>query len=137
MSETGRQPWEVVPSFSGKDEEEVGLNRYEALFIVDTDLGEAGVEQVLERAQREIAEAGGAVGSIDRLGRRTLARSIRKHSHGYYAFVEFEGPGEAVDALMTRYRLTEGLLRAHIVRARGGAPREERRSEGGGDGVPE
>ena len=137
MIEAKRHESDAALSCNGKDGEEVGLNRYEALFIVDTDLGEAGVERVLERAQREIADAGGTVGNVDRLGRRTLAHSIRKHSHGYYAFVEFEGPGEAVDALMTRYRLTEGLLRAHIVKARSGVAQRERRREGGDNGVPE
>lgn len=112
------------------------MNRYEALFIVDNDLGETGVEQVLERAQREIVDAGGTVGNVDRLGKRTLTHTIRKRSHGYYAFVEFEGPGASVDTLMTRYRLTEGLLRAHIVKARSSAPRAER-GRGEDDGIPE
>jgi small subunit ribosomal protein S6 len=117
-------------------EEEVSLNRYEALFIVDNDLGESGVEQVLDLAQKEISDAGGTIEGIDRLGKRTLTHAIRKRTHGYYAFVEFEGPGEAVDKLMSRYRLTEGLLRAHIVRARG--PGQQPKPETGeDDGVPE
>ena len=111
------------------------MNRYEALCIVDNDLGDTGVEQVLQRAHREITDAGGPLGGVDRLGKRTLTHPIQARSHGFYAVVDFESPGEAIEGLMARYRLTEGLLRAHIVRARPEKARPE--GEDKDDGVAE
>ncbi len=115
------------------------------MFIVDNDLGEAGVEKVLEQVQQEIRDAGCEIASVDLMGKRTLTHPIRKRAHGYYAVVEFEGDGSVVDPLLARYRLTEGLLRAHIVRARPAepsTPAEEpaaatEAEEAGDDGVAE
>lgn len=92
-----------------------GTKRYEAVYIVNASLDDPQIENVINRTSEYITKQGGAVGTIDRWGRKRLAFSIEKKNNGFYVLCEFEGPGDLVARLGRYFALEEHIIRHLIV----------------------
>ena len=65
------------------------MNKYEAMIIFPESMKEEDLETALEKIGTEIEKLGGTVGNKTRLGRRTFARPMQKHTAGQYSVVGF------------------------------------------------
>ena len=64
------------------------MREYELIFIVHPDLDEAAFEDVVQKVQGWITDAGGEVTKVDLWGTRKLAYPIRKQNEGQYVLME-------------------------------------------------
>lgn len=90
------------------------MNRYEAMFIFPEALKEDELEASVARVREDMEKAGGAVDSTTRMGKRNFARPIRKQTAGQYVVIGFRIAGDKIVDLLTRYRLSEDIVRVQI-----------------------
>lgn len=88
---------------------------YETLFIVDSDLGEEATRALIEKFTSLIA-ANGEIEKIDEWGKRRLAYPINDKMEGYYVLVTFKAEGEFPAELERIYGITDGLMRAIVIK---------------------
>ena len=73
------------------------MNRtYELMFIVRPDMTEEDLDKLIATLQSVVPTSGGSVKSVDKMGKRRLAYTVRKFHDGIYVLMVVEGGG-AVD----------------------------------------
>jgi len=92
-------------------------NLYEGLFIFAGDLDGEKLDEMIERLRKEVADQGGQVRNVTRLGKRTFARPLKKLREGYYYVVVFDMEGSRVQVLRDRLKMLEGFFRVNIVKS--------------------
>lgn len=125
------------------------MRTYEVPFILTPNVTDEEVDRVVGQLEQVVADKGGKVVKIDRMGRRRLAYPIRKFREGNYVLLLVEGSGREIAELERRLRVSsdivlryitiridEDLKRAEKIRARRQARslKRPRKSEGGGRG---
>jgi small subunit ribosomal protein S6 len=73
------------------------------------------VSGALDRITRALAEGGGAVGNVDRWGRRRLAFEVDRQNEGYYVVVEFTAEPPVIAGLERALHLADEVLRFKVV----------------------
>jgi len=97
-------------------DEEVSMNKYEAMIIFPDSLKEESLDEALEKVAAEIEKSGGTVNAKTRIGRRSFARPMDKQTGGQYMVLTFQLEGEKIAALQARFKLNEDIFRAQVVR---------------------
>lgn len=91
------------------------MRDYELICIVHPDLDESAFNEIVERIQGWITEAGGEIAKVDLWGKRRLAYPIRKQTEGQYVFLETRiDPSENAE-LERNLGLLEPVLRYLIA----------------------
>jgi small subunit ribosomal protein S6 len=85
------------------------------MLILPAEADESVVSAALERITRIVSEAGGAVGNVDRWGRRRLAFEIDRQNEGYYVVAEFTAEPEVIVGLERTLHLADEILRFKVV----------------------
>ncbi|MFH1904046.1 MAG: 30S ribosomal protein S6 [bacterium] len=91
-------------------------NKYEGLFIINSDLAEDDRDKVIEEIEKCIASAKGKVINVDRIGKKKFAYKIKKRSEGVYVNINFEAPSEGIAVLNKKLKLKEDIFRVFILR---------------------
>jgi small subunit ribosomal protein S6 len=108
--------------------------RYEVLFIVRPDVGEAGMKEQAARAQQVLEQQGATEITVHDWGTRDLAYHIEGHTRGAYVLIEYESMPPAVRELERTLKLSDQVLRFMSVRqAEGMAVQVGDAPETGGD----
>ncbi|HXE91859.1 MAG TPA: 30S ribosomal protein S6 [Terriglobales bacterium] len=89
---------------------------YEVMFIVRPDVADEEVEKLIQGLESNVSAAGGTIKSIERLGRRRLAYTVRGTREGNYVLFTVGGSGETIHELERRLRVTEQVLKFLTVR---------------------
>lgn len=92
------------------------MNNYETVFIVTPVLSDQETKEVCDKFQGIITENGGQILNKEEWGLKKLAYPIQKKTTGFYFLIEYEGPGELVDILETRFRRDEKVIRFLTVK---------------------
>lgn len=92
------------------------MRHYETTFILRPGLGEAGFTEIIDRTTGIVADFGGATVALERIGLRKLAYTIKKEAQGYYVYLNFAAPGEAVAELERIFRIDDRVLRYLTVK---------------------
>jgi small subunit ribosomal protein S6 len=87
------------------------LRRYETVFILRPDLGEAQVKEIIKRFEGIVAADGGELIDTDEWGFRELAYRIRGERRGYYVRLDYAGPGTALTEIERNLKLADNVLR--------------------------
>lgn len=85
------------------------------MLILPAEADEAVVSAALERITRAVSAVGGAVGNVDRWGRRRLAFEIDRNAEGYYVVAEFTSEPEVIVGLERTLHLADEVLRFKVV----------------------
>ena len=85
------------------------------MLILPAEADEAVVSGALDRITRIVSEAGGAVGKIDRWGRRRLAFEIDRQTEGYYVVTEFTAESAAITELDRTLHLADEVIRFKVL----------------------
>jgi len=93
------------------------LKKYEAMFIVATDLSEQRIEEIMKELSQPIVQDGGRVEAPKFFGKRKLAYRIKKKDEGLYYILEFESEPTTASKLDNIYRLKDFLIR-YLITAR-------------------
>ncbi|HEX3926362.1 MAG TPA: 30S ribosomal protein S6 [Gemmatimonadales bacterium] len=88
--------------------------QYEAVYIFDSALEEAAVNEKLERFHALLPQAEGTAIAVDVWGKRTLAYPVSGRETGYYVLTKFAASPEMLPEFERALKLDEGLLR-HLV----------------------
>jgi small subunit ribosomal protein S6 len=94
------------------------MRHYEAMYIVDPDTPDEGVDAVIEKYKKVIADAGGEISDASRWekGRRPLAYEIKHKREGVYILMQFVSDTEAPKELDRIFRISDDVIRHLIVR---------------------
>lgn len=89
---------------------------YETVLVVNGTLDDTTIEAEINKAESFIKSRGEIKGA-DRWGKRRLAYSIRKKTHGYYTLFTYTGDGALVRDMERDFRMNENVLRYLTVKA--------------------
>lgn len=93
------------------------MNRiYELMFIVRPDMTDEDLDKLISTLQSVVPASGGTVKSVDKMGKRRLAYSVRRFHDGIYVLMVVEGGGPAIHELERRLRVTEPVIKFITVR---------------------
>ena len=90
------------------------FSSYEALFVIDLDIGDESVKAIIEKFKGMIEQSGKIV-RIDDWGKRRLAYPINDLPEGYYVLMNCECKPELPAELDRVFKITDGILRSIIV----------------------
>ncbi len=90
--------------------------KYEVMFIVRPDIEEEEIEKLISGFEATVTTGGGEVKSIERMGRRRLAYTVRKFNDGVYVLMHLAANGPVVAELERRLRVSEPVIKFITVR---------------------
>jgi small subunit ribosomal protein S6 len=89
---------------------------YEVMFIVRPDAAEEDVDKLIAGFSENVTKGSGVVKTVEKMGRRKLAYTVRKFNDGYYVLLTVEANGAVVLELERRLRVTEPVIKFITVR---------------------
>ena len=89
---------------------------YEVMFIVRPDVAEEDVDKLIAGFSTTVTGGGGVVKTVEKMGRRKLAYTVRKFNDGNYVLLTIEANGAVVLELERRLRVTEPVIKFITVR---------------------
>jgi small subunit ribosomal protein S6 len=93
------------------------MNRtYEIMYIVRPDVEEADLDKLIEGFSANVVSGGGEVKSVEKMGRRRLAYTVRKFNDGFYVLMNVAIAGAGVLELERRLRVSEPVIKFITVR---------------------
>ena len=93
------------------------MNRYEMIYIIDTDLEETARKELIEKVSALITSNGGEIEKVDETwGKRKLAYAIDYKTEGWYVLVTFQAPAELPRELERNLQINESVLRYLVVK---------------------
>ena len=93
------------------------MNRtYEIMFIVRPDVEEADLDKLIEGFSGTITNGGGEVKSVEKMGRRRHAYTVRKFSDGFYVLLNVAAAGSLITEIERRLRVSEQVIKFITVR---------------------
>jgi small subunit ribosomal protein S6 len=93
------------------------MNRtYEIMFIVRPDVEEADLDKLIEGFSANVTNGGGEVKSIEKMGRRRLAYTVRRFNDGFYVLLNVAAAGSLITEIERRLRVSEQVIKFITVR---------------------
>jgi small subunit ribosomal protein S6 len=93
------------------------MNRtYEIMFIVRPDVEEAEIDKLIEGFSGNVTNGGGEVKSVEKMGRRRLAYTVRKFNDGFYVLLTIAAEGSLIAEIERRLRVSEQVIKFITVR---------------------
>ena len=93
------------------------MNRtYEIMFIVRPDVEEAELDKLIEGFSANVTNGGGEVKSVEKMGRRRLAYTVRKFNDGFYVLLNVAAAGSLIAEIERRLRVSEQVIKFITVR---------------------
>jgi small subunit ribosomal protein S6 len=89
---------------------------YEVMFIVRPDVTEEDTDKLIAGFSTTVTNGGGVVKTVEKMGRRKLAYTVRKFNDGNYVLLTIEADGVVVLELERRLRVTEPVIKFITVR---------------------
>lgn len=92
------------------------MRPYEVMVILDARLEDDVIRATIDRATQLITDAGGAVGHVDRWGKRRFAYDVHHRSEGYYAVLEVTAEPNVLAQLDRMLGLADEVIRHKVIR---------------------
>src|SRR5260370_12772737 len=93
------------------------MNRtYEIMFIVRPDVEEAELDKLIEGFSGNVTSGGGEVKSVEKMGRRRLAYTVRKFNDGFYVLLNVAPQGSLITEIERRLRLSPQVIKFLTLR---------------------
>src|SRR4029077_2685622 len=93
------------------------MNRtYELMFIVRPDMAEEDQDKLISTLETVVTTSGGQVKTVEKMGKRRLAYTVRRFHEGLYMLLTLEGGGGLIHELERRLRVTEPVIKFLTVR---------------------
>ena len=87
---------------------------YEAVYILDADLGEEATAALVAKF-KNLVESNGTLAEVDEWGKRRLAYPINDLMEGYYVLMTFNAAAAIPAELDRIFRITDGVMRSLLV----------------------
>ncbi|RRA48397.1 30S ribosomal protein S6 [Acidipila sp. EB88] len=95
---------------------EVAGRFYEVMFIIRPDASEEDMDKLISGFETTVTSGGGNMRSIEKMGRRKLAYTVRKFNDGNYVLFTIDADGKLVAELERRLRVSEPVIKFLTVR---------------------
>ena len=92
------------------------MRPYEVMIIFEAGLEEDGIRAGLDRVTELVQSRGGAIGRVDRWGRRRFAYELDHRTEGYYAVIEMTIEPNVVAELDRMLHLADDVIRHKVIR---------------------
>lgn len=92
------------------------IRMYESTYILTPDLSEEEINQVIDKFNSYMENAGVKIINQEKWGFKKLAYPIQKKQSGYYVFTEFQAPASFVKKFEQEYRYDVRILRYLTVK---------------------
>ena len=93
------------------------MNRtYEIMFIVRPDVEEADLDKLIEGFSANVTNGGVEIKSVEKMGRRRLAYTVRKFNDGFYVLLTIAAAGSLIAEIERRLRVSEQVIKFITVR---------------------
>ncbi len=89
---------------------------YEVMFIVRPDVLDEDLDKLIAGIETTITSGGGAIRSVEKLGRRKLAYTVRKFNDGNYVLLTVDADGKLIAEVERRLRVIEQVIKYITVR---------------------
>jgi small subunit ribosomal protein S6 len=89
---------------------------YEIMFIVRPDVEEADLDKIIDAFQKNVTDGGGEIKSLEKMGRRRLAYTVKKFNDGFYVLLTIGAEGKLISELERRLRVSEPVIKFITVR---------------------
>ncbi len=89
---------------------------YEAVYIMDPDLGEERISAITAKYRQIVESGGGTLEKIDVWERRRLAYEIKGRTEGIYAVMQFRAKPPVEAELRRIFQISEDQIRFLIIR---------------------
>jgi len=86
------------------------------MFIVRPDVEEADLDKLIEGFSANVTNGGGEIKSVEKMGRRRLAYTVRKFNDGFYVLLNIAAPGNLIGEIERRLRVSEPVIKFITVR---------------------
>jgi small subunit ribosomal protein S6 len=86
------------------------------MFILRPDVAEEDADKLIAGFSATVTAGGGVVKTVEKMGRRKLAYTVRKCNDGNYVLLTIEAGGAVVLELERRLRVTEPVIKFITVR---------------------
>ena len=86
------------------------------MFIVRPDVEEADLDKLIEGFSANVTSGGGEVKSVEKMGRRRLAYTVRKFNDGFYVLLNVAAAGSLITEIERRLRVSEQVIKFITVR---------------------
>ncbi len=87
------------------------MRRYETIFILRPDLGDAQFKDSIKRFEGIVGAGGGELLETDEWGFRELAYRIHNERRGYYVRLDYAAGGNVMNEVERNLRLSDAVLR--------------------------
>ena len=92
------------------------MNNYEIAALLTPDLSERDVQKFIRELKGLLEKHGATEIGQEKVERRPLAYQVKKHTEGYYIFIDFTAPATAPQDIRNEFRHREELLRLAFIR---------------------
>ena len=89
---------------------------YEIMFIVRPDILDEDLDKLIAGLEANITHGGGSIKSLEKLGRRKLAYTVKKFNDGNYVLLTILADGSLVGEIERRLRVSEPVIKFLSVR---------------------
>jgi small subunit ribosomal protein S6 len=89
---------------------------YEVMFIVRPDILDEDLDKLIAGLEANITQGGGSIKSLEKLGRRKLAYTVKKFNDGNYVLLTINADGSLVGEIERRLRVSEPVIKFISVR---------------------
>jgi len=86
------------------------------MFIVRPDMADEDLDKLISTLETVVSTTGGTVKSVEKMGKRRLAYTVRRFHDGVYVLLTVEGAGGLIHELERRLRVTEPVIKFLTVR---------------------
>ncbi len=87
------------------------MRRYETIFILRSDAGEAQIKETSRRLEGIVTQGGGEMIETEEWGQRELAYRIRGERRGHYVRLDYVSPAAAMNEVERNLKLADPVLR--------------------------
>lgn len=91
------------------------MNKYEALFIVNPSVEDAGIKELIQKFS-DLINSDGKVEGTEEIGKKKLAYPVKKCAEGFYVLINFSAKGELIAELERNFRITDEVIKFIVVR---------------------
>ncbi len=92
------------------------MNKYEVLYILDSELTEENKNALVDKFAAVITGMGGEVTTVDKWGDKELAYPINYKTSGFYTLMNFDGDSTVPAELERQMRISDGVIRFMVTR---------------------
>ncbi len=86
------------------------------MFIVRPDVEEADLDKLIEGFSANVTNGGGEIKSVEKMGRRRLAYTVKKFNDGFYVLLHVAAAGSLITEIERRLRVSEPVIKFITVR---------------------